>query len=111
MDHHIRPATSTAHSLAVAAAALVMALAAADGASALELNRPAGIDSLTRPNPAIDLPNLESRRSRRDFQQLQQIYREQDRNSATSLPAQVDVPQFRTPCPQASGNHTVTICR
>lgn len=76
---------------------------------AVDLNRPAGIETLNRPG---ELQVYESRQRRREFQQQQQNEREDDRGAVTANPPRLDVPRMQGNCQiRLNGSRYMTVCR
>lgn len=76
---------------------------------AVDMNRPAGIETLNRPG---DLRIYESRQRRREFQQQQQNEREDDRGTVTADPPRLDVPRMQGSCQiRLNGSRYLTVCR
>lgn len=94
--------------LALTIAAGTFALDVTPG-RAVDLNRPAGIETLNRPG---ELQIYESRQRRREFQQQQQNEREDDRQTVITAPPRLDVPRMQGSCQiRLNGSRYMTVCR
>lgn len=91
--------------------ALLVLMAGMGGAGATEL-RPTDRSLLLRPGITLDLPVLESRQRRREFQLQQQQFREDDRMSVSRPQQPLDIPYMQPNCRvQVSGDNISRSCR
>ena len=86
-------------------------LISASPALAIDIPIGSGASDLTR-NNRIELQILESRQQRRDFQNLQQQFRAEDRRVNQAGRQQLDVPQMQGSCSvQVRGSKFLRTCR
>jgi hypothetical protein len=89
---------------------LAALLAPAGAASAIEIGNPAGNTAIIGQMRDADLQALRNQIQRQQFQQQQQLNREQDRRVAP--PPVLDVPKVKPTCQtQVFGNSYLTNCR